>query len=97
MVCGSCLTSCLADSAGYAPGAGLLPEEEKYQRLTGRVLAVQIWLVRNSSCQAKGVAQPGLWQSEWTVAETTLQQSGEAVMALSRKFLRDAAGLFSAI
>ena len=62
-----------------------------------QVLAVQIWLVRNSSCQAKGLAQPGLRQSEWTVAETSLRQSGKAVIALSRKFLRDAAGLFSAI
>ena len=87
----------LTGSAKYASGTGLLLEEEKYQRLTGWVLAVQIWLVRNSSCQAKGVAQPGLWQSERTVAETTLRQSGNAMMALSRKFLRDAAGLFSAI
>ena len=61
------------------------------------MLALQIWLVRNSSCQAKGMAEPGQWQSEWIVAETALRQSGMAVMEVSRKFLRDAAGLFSAI
>ena len=58
---------------------------------------MQIWLVRNSSCQAKGMAQAELGQSEWSLAETALRQSGKAVMALSRKFLRDAAGFFSAI